>query len=118
MSRTPPTFLIYNNKHQSIGKLPLLMFWYDKLESTQATKGTSKVKQLMEIENFGVCVLVTMPMESRVPTQKIEVFMPPRTEQLDSSDDQIEVIKATYENEIVRLHETYQYVIIIMNYPI
>ncbi len=50
ISRTPPTFLIYNNKHQSIGKLPLLMFWYDKLENTHATKSTSKIRKCIEIE--------------------------------------------------------------------
>jgi hypothetical protein len=54
-SRTPPTFLIYNNKNQSIGKLPLLMFWYDKLENTHATKSTSNIRELIEIEIL-VCV--------------------------------------------------------------
>jgi hypothetical protein len=48
-----------------------------------------------------------MPMEIRVPTPKTEVFIPPRVE-LNLSNDHVEVIKTAYENEIARLHETYQ----------
>ena len=58
-----------------------------------------------------MCILVTMPTEIRLPTAKKEISMPPGTEEIiqsDSSDDQIDVIKATYESEIIRIHETYQ----------
>ncbi len=42
ISRTPPTFTVYNDKREPIAKLPLHMFWYNKVEITHATKCTSK----------------------------------------------------------------------------
>jgi hypothetical protein len=55
--------------------------------------------------------LVTIPMETRVPTPNVETFIPSGTGEnvgINASDDYIEVMKTTYENEIARLHETYQ----------
>ncbi len=42
IARTPQTFTVYNDKREPIGKLPLHMFWYNKVEITHATKCTSK----------------------------------------------------------------------------
>jgi hypothetical protein len=42
ISRTPQTFAAYNDKREPIAKLPLHMFWYNKVEITHATKCTSK----------------------------------------------------------------------------
>lgn len=41
-SRTPQTFTVYNDQREPIAKLPLHMFWYNKVEITHATKCTSK----------------------------------------------------------------------------
>jgi len=56
---------------------------------------------------------VTLPIEiPRIPTPKIEVFVPTATERFiertSTDDEQIEIIKANYENEILRLHQEYQ----------
>lgn len=58
-----------------------------------------------------------MPIETRVPTPKIipnpiiEVIIPNTTmDETNSFDNDIEVVKASYENEIAQLHENYQYV--------
>lgn len=71
------------------------MFWYEKSENKYATTGT-----------------MTEPMEIHLPTApRTEIFVPTAPiEYIEemSSDDQIEIIKATYENEISRLHESYQ----------
>jgi hypothetical protein len=42
ISRTPQTFVVYNDKREPIAKLPLHMFWYNNVEITHATKCTSK----------------------------------------------------------------------------
>lgn len=42
LSRTPQTFAVYNEKRETVAKLPLHMFWYNKVEITHATKCTSK----------------------------------------------------------------------------
>jgi hypothetical protein len=49
ISHTPQTFSIYDDKHEPIGKLPLLMFWYNKIENTHATKSTSKIIELIKM---------------------------------------------------------------------
>jgi hypothetical protein len=122
ISRTPPVFLIYNNKNESIGKLPLLMFWYNKLENTRATKYTSKMIEFIKIEIS--LFLVTVPMEIHVPppitipSPTIEIVIPRVAAEITGEnnesnglDNQIEIIKTTYENEIAKLHENYQYII-------
>lgn len=94
ISRRPPTYSIYNKQNQVIGKLPLWMFWYEQSESKFVTKGT-----------------MTEPMETRLPTPRMEIFIsstPGENLEEISSDDQLEIIKASYENEISRLHEAYQ----------
>ena len=47
ISRTPQTFAVYNDKREPIAKLPLHMFWYHKVEITNATKCTSKSLNLL-----------------------------------------------------------------------
>lgn len=91
------------------------MFWYNKLESACATKSTSKIRIFIRIEMF-FFLLVTIPVETRVstpkiiPREKIEIIIPTiDIDQTDSLDNHIEVIKASYENEIATLHENYQY---------
>ncbi|CAF3143203.1 unnamed protein product [Rotaria sp. Silwood2] len=106
ISRAPQLFSIYNTKHESIGKLPLIMFWYNKIEQTHATKCT-----------------MTIPMESDVPIPKMipiqeseinEPVISPITDEsnkLNGSElinDHIETLKIAYENEIAKLHEDYQ----------
>ncbi|CAF1217839.1 unnamed protein product [Rotaria sp. Silwood1] len=105
-SRAPQLFSIYNTKHESIGKLPLIMFWYTKIEQTHATKCT-----------------MTIPIESDVPTPKIlpvqkseinERVISPINDEGNKSNgfeignDRIEILKTAYENEIAKLHEDYQ----------
>lgn len=54
---------------------------------------------------------MTDPMEIRLPTTKTEIFVPLKpVEHLEeiSSEDTIEILKATYETEISRIHEAYQ----------
>ncbi|CAF0888724.1 unnamed protein product [Rotaria sordida] len=106
ISRTPHLFSIYNNKHESIGKLPLIMFWYNQIEQTHATKCTMTIP--MEIEK---------PISKIIPIQENEI-----NEELISSiidennksidfeliNDHIETLKQSYENEIAKLHEDYQ----------
>ena len=41
LSIPPRTFSIYDDQHEPVAELPLFMFWYDKIENTQATKSTS-----------------------------------------------------------------------------
>ncbi len=115
IARTPPIFSIYNKKSESIGKLPLLMFWYNKIENSHATKSTSRMRKFREIQIF--LFLVTMPMEVYLLTPKTEVVVPSVTAEItdenieiNSADDQIEIIKENYENEIAKLHENYQYI--------
>lgn len=70
------------------------MFWYEKSENKFVTKG-----------------IMTEPMEIPLPTPRMEIFISSTPkENLDeiSSEDQLEIIKASYENEISRLHEAYQ----------
>ncbi len=49
ISRTPHTFPICNDKDEPIGKLPLLMFWYNQIKNTHATKCTSKIIKYITI---------------------------------------------------------------------
>jgi len=90
--------------------------------------------------NISYLNLVTAPMEIRVPTPKpihvpqvpvrvetrekaISPFVIPATAGVDESiestathsavtDDNVETIKATYEDKIAKLHENYQYIIL------
>jgi hypothetical protein len=59
-------------------------------------------------------------MESRIPTplefvssEKIEIVGPP--DETNSVDDGIEILKATYDDEISKIHEYYQYIIRIIS---
>jgi hypothetical protein len=59
-------------------------------------------------------------METRIPTppklvssEKIEIIVPP--DETNSVDDHIEILKATYEDEISKIHEYYQYIIRIIS---
>ncbi len=54
ISRTPQTFAICNDDYEPIGKLPLLMFWYNQIENTHATKCTSKIIKYIAILNVSV----------------------------------------------------------------
>lgn len=72
ISRIPQTFAVYNDKREPIAKLPLHLFWYNKVQITHATKCTSKFSQkLYSIQIFEFFVnLVTAPLEVRAPTPK------------------------------------------------
>ncbi|CAF1243358.1 unnamed protein product [Adineta ricciae] len=121
ISRTPQTFTVYNDKREPIAKLPLHMFWYNKVEITHATKCT-----------------MTAPMKVRTPTAKAMVYSPsplisnetseqtiplivvpstvdleeedivPTIDATEETDEQLEMIKVSYEDKIARLHESYQ----------
>ena len=54
ISRTPQTFTVYNEKRESIAKLPLHMFWYNKVEITHATKCTSKQEDMFLIHRIAL----------------------------------------------------------------
>jgi len=57
-----------------------------------------------------------VPTSITIPAPKIDIVIPSVIEQItdetDSLDNHIEIIKATYENEIAKLHENYQYIIL------
>ncbi|CAF0948780.1 unnamed protein product [Adineta steineri] len=91
MSHTPQTFPIYNDEDESIARLPLIMFWYNKIENTHATKCTM-TNQILGIQTYLKIPTVTNNKQNR--SKPI--------------NNNIEILKATYENEIDKIHEKYQ----------
>ncbi|UJR15323.1 hypothetical protein I4U23_002275 [Adineta vaga] len=86
LSHTPQIFTIYDDKHEPMGELPLLMFWYNKFGNMQATKST-----------------MTVPVVENEARQTTEVkYSKP------ISNTRIETVKIAYENEIIQIHESYQ----------
>lgn len=47
--RTPQLFPIYSKENETIGRLPLLMFWFNKTENRFATKCTSRFANSIEM---------------------------------------------------------------------
>ncbi|CAF0997800.1 unnamed protein product [Adineta ricciae] len=86
LSIPPRTFSIYDDQHESVAELPLLMFWYDKIENTQATKST-----------------MTTSMEEN-PISQISVMK--QSKSIDN--DRIKAMTTTYENKIIQIHDEYQ----------
>ncbi|CAF0832105.1 unnamed protein product [Didymodactylos carnosus] len=129
VSRTPQTYPIYNDKRETIGKLPLLLFWYNKIEINQAAKSTMtapleiraptpKTIYLTELKpdtrEQSLSPVVTTPNPSLLsmpPVKMISHATEPsesRLEQPALTDDDMEIVKSHYEQEISKLHENYQ----------
>ncbi|CAF1042089.1 unnamed protein product [Adineta ricciae] len=86
LSNPPRTFAIYDDQHEPVAELPLLMFWYDKIENTQATKST-----------------MTVSMEEN-PMAQISAMK--QTKPIDN--DRIKTMTTAYENQIIQIHDEYQ----------
>ncbi|CAF1079468.1 unnamed protein product [Rotaria sordida] len=119
ISRTPQTFTAYNDKREPIAKLPLHMFWYNKVQITHATKCTMTAPMEVRVPTPKTVYVPQMltPVETHekavspvltTPTSVIEQNTEPAPSRLTIVDDHVESITATYEDKINKLHESYQ----------
>ncbi|CAM4862893.1 unnamed protein product [Rotaria socialis] len=132
ISRTPQTFAVYNEKRESVAKIPLQMFWYNKVEITHATKCTMTAPleihvppplpppppPLPQQQSTTVYVpQIPTPIETQdkalspftsTPRVGIDESTEPAPSRLTNVGDSTEAIQATYEDKISRLHESYQ----------
>ncbi|CAF3579709.1 unnamed protein product [Rotaria sp. Silwood1] len=119
ISRTPQTFTVYNDKREIVAKLPLHMFWYNKVQITHATKCTMTAPMEVRVPTPTTVYVpqVLTPVETHekaispvaaTPTIVVDQSTEPALSRLTIIDDQVESIKATYEDKINKLHESYQ----------
>ncbi|CAF3670731.1 unnamed protein product [Rotaria socialis] len=110
ISRTPQLFSIYDPDDESIGKLPLLMFWYNKTEQTHSTKSTMTIpmdfdestSKVTSTQHSEVTESVTMSVSTKTTNDNFELNIS------EIVDDPMELLKTAYENEITKIHENYQ----------
>ncbi|CAF3690919.1 unnamed protein product [Adineta steineri] len=128
ISRTPQTFTVYNDKREPIGKLPLHLFWYNKVEVTHATKCTMTAPMQSRVPTGKTVSIPQTPKTSSVPptppsrgtqerdiptivvqtTSDIEEIVEPVGNISEDNEEQIEMVKATYEDKIVKICESYE----------